>query len=1166
MAQNPEGIRASLDRYLSGNFRGRLRARGIARGMVWNDGVVPDGGPTFPDTLSADLLDFGYVVLALALELRDANVNLTGNRFRTEDAFEVAAEAIESAVRRGEPVDGDQGRHLVVAAAAFHLAGFAARSFSLLPRPALEKNLAAGERALALLLRRDLLPLRELIVEWLNDEEHSDEAVAGRLKDENSEFNADDAVLLALSATYFRALGLADTALTVGDPQRFARAIEGLAKLIGAASEVGNIPTWWVATLTIHLLRDLWEQSLHNQLPQGPRDDLPERWLALRRDFIAQLAVRRPPHIDLWPSQLEAARRSVDPKDDLVIALPTSAGKTKIAELCILRALADGKRVIYVTPLRALSAQVERVLARTFVPLGATVTSLYGAIGASSIDQQTLVDADIVVATPEKLDFALRQDPPVLDDVGLIVLDEGHMIGLGSREIRYEALIQRLLRRSDAHDRRIVCLSAMFNPEDEYFKDFGKWLRHDADGETVHVQWRPTRRRLAQLDWLRSRTARLQFLDDEEAFVVRFFEEEPPATKRRKKHFPADDIEFCLAAANAFVRDGHAVLVYSPQRTQIDPLVREFVRVRKQGHLTHIKAPDPDHVAFAMAVGREWLGAEHPAVLALELGVGTHHGALPRPFQGAIEDLLEKKRLPIVVASPTLAQGVDLACSVLIFRSLTRFDAQIERHKPISAAEFANVVGRAGRAYVDLDGIVVLPCFDPARQSKQHEIFKQLIVDASKQQLVSGFARLVAELATILAERLEVPIPQLLEYVLNQRELWSDEKLSAAEGSEDDDDPAAKTLEEYVSDLDVAILSLVEPLDTPIEELASTLDTVLKDSLWRRTLAHANEYTQSLEREVFVSRANWLWSHTTVQQRKACFSAGLGADAGTFLYDQLDDLVELLLALQSAIDEKSTIKTAHVASLLAERVALNPAFSVRKPPKYWRDALARWVAGIGFAELLEGLAAREEQRTQAFIQDGVVFRLVWAVEAVRVQAVASDHARAQELGDGPMLIFTHGVPSIQAALLCQSGYASRTGAVWLIEKLPAEFTDMDGLRAWVRTNDAALSDVDFWLSDDHRLLWNRISTTSHSDSPRRWVRRGLTVSRHWQGQTPSQGSFVRLIPADERTLLVCDERLHLLGRFTVNYPTEGAVWNADVREDGSLAIRYFGPRPANDLP
>ncbi|HBG31859.1 MAG TPA: DEAD/DEAH box helicase, partial [Gammaproteobacteria bacterium] len=497
MAQNPDELRRSLDRYLEAGFRGRLRARGIARGIVWRDGVVPDGSPVFDSRLTSDLLDFGYAVLALGLELRDANRTGKDRLYPTADAFEVAAEAIEAAARRGNPEDGDQGRHLVIGATAFHLAGFAARSFSLLPPASLKKNLSTIEHALALLLRRDLLSLRNLIVTWLGDEAHSDPQVASRLADELDEFEPEDAVVVALTKIYLKALGLADTALFIGDGERFAAAIGALERLIDACAKIGNIPAWWAATLTRHLLGDLWDQSLHVRLPDDSDPDgvPPSRWTRLRRNFIAQLAARTPPQIDLWPSQLEAARRSVNVQDHLVIALPTSAGKTRIAELCILRALADRKRVVYVTPLRALSAQVERILARTFIPLGATVTSLYGAIGTSSVDSESLASAAIVVATPEKLDFALRQDPATLDDVGLVVFDEGHMIGLGSREIRYEVLIQRLLRRSDASDRRIVCLSAMFSPEDSSFKTFADWLRQDADGTPIHVDWRPTRRR-----------------------------------------------------------------------------------------------------------------------------------------------------------------------------------------------------------------------------------------------------------------------------------------------------------------------------------------------------------------------------------------------------------------------------------------------------------------------------------------------------------------------------------------------------------------------------------------------------------------------------------------------------------------------------------------------
>lgn len=1162
MAQNPDEIRRSLDRYLGPDFRGRLRAKGIARGMVWRDGVVPEGSPPFVDTLSADLLDFGYAVLVLALELRDANLTRAEGSFETKDEFVVAAEAIESAVRRGDPNDGDQGRHLVVGAAAFHLAGYAARSYSMLPPSALDKNLASSERALAFLLRRDLLALRELILSWLGRAEHSDEGIAQRLANADDEFGPEDAVVLALTTTYFRTLGLADTALLTGERARYEAAIAALAKLIEAAGDVGNVPIWWVATLTIHLLRDLWDQCLHIQLPAGvgPSGDLPNRWADLRRNFIAQLAVRKPPNIDLWPSQLEAAQRSVDITDDLVIALPTSAGKTKIAELCILRTLADKKRVVYVTPLRALSAQVERVLARTFVPLGAAVTSLYGAIGASSVDSQTLLDVDVVVATPEKLDFALRQDVHVLDDVGLVVFDEGHMIGLGSREIRYEVLIQRLLRRDDAGERRIVCLSAMFNPQDAYFKDFAGWLRNDADGDPIHVEWRPTRRRLALLDWFaRSGTARLSFLEGEEAYVTRFVERQPPKGRRRTP-FPAEEVEFCLAAANAFARDGNAVLIYSPQRSQIDPIVRKFTQVRKQGYLSDIKAPDPAELATALAIGREWLGKNHTAVEALELGVGTHHGALPRPFQSAIEDLLERKLLPVVVASPTLAQGVDLSCSVLVFRSLTRFDPEKKRHAPISAAEFANVIGRAGRAYVDLDGIVVLPSFEAGNaRVTRHKQFEDLIKESRAQRLISGLVQLVNELTARISSKLGVDAPDLLEYVANNDDLWSDERLASPEHLDDDDDRGLRSLEEYVADLDIAILSLVDPLDSPVEQLPAVLDEILKDSLWRRTLDHVNTDTRLWQREVIASRARWLWGKTSVEQRRACFSAGLGARAGTFLFDQLHELIDILVDFQAAVLKADATEVAVLALNLAERVTADPHFSVRKPPDNWREVLTKWVTGVALGEILEGLGTREEQRTQSFVQDGVVFRLVWAAEAVRVQALSTGHTRAAELGDGPMLVLTHGVPSIPAALLCQAGYASRTGAVWVTTKLAANFTSLDAMREWIKENAPVLEEQDFWEHDDHRLLWGRLATPDIGEYPRQWNRRTSEATPRWRTRVPAKGAFVRLIARSDRSALVCDEALEPLGELDLRFNPHGAVLEAEVLAGGKLQISYYGP-------
>jgi hypothetical protein len=1157
MAQNPEAINEALTGLIQPQTRGRLLARGMARAMIWRDGVVPDGAQEFSSSLTSDLLDLGYGILALALELRDANRARNPNaRFNTDEPFRVAAEAIESAVRRGDPENGDQGRHLVVSAAAFHLAGYAARSYSLLPLPALAKNLSSPERALGFLLRRDLPAMREQVIQWHTDQAHSDDAIAARLLDEADNFGPEDAAILALTTLYYQGVGLADTALVTGNAVLFETGIAVIQGVIASASEIGNIPTWWVATLTAHLLRDLWDQSLFVRLPSTFTPPLPARWAELKRDFIAQLGTRKPPHIDLWPSQLAAAARAVDPDDDLVIALPTSAGKTRIAELCILRAMADNKRIIYVTPLRALSAQIERVLAKTFVPLGASVTSLYGASGATMADTKTLASASIVVATPEKLDFAIRQDPTVLNDVGLIVFDEGHMIGVGSREIRYEVLIQRLLRRADASSRRIVCLSAMFNANDPYFKDFGDWLRSDVPGDPVNVQWRPTRQRLATLDWSESsETGRLAFLDDEKPFVPRFLEGKA-AKKPRKNSFPNTDVEFCICAANAFARDGHTVLVYSPQKSQIEPVAREFRHMRDQGFLDNVKPPQPEYLAVALAIGREWLGEDHVAVRALEVGVGTHHGALPRPFLNAVEELLDARRLSVVVASPTLAQGIDLACSVLIFRSLKRFEGG--QLAPISAAEFSNVVGRSGRAFVDLDGISVLPTFDATKRAGQHQVFEKLIKESQGQRLWSGLARLIFIISYRLASKFQTKQEDFLEYVLNQPDLWEDARLTAKD-SEDEEEDIEEGLEAQLSNLDVALFSLIESLDMDVSAVATSLDEVLKNSLWKRTLDRQKEPVQKLERELMRSRAEWLWTSSSAEQRKACFYSGLGRKAGVFLHDRIDSLVEDLVAFQNAVSTDDGDAAAEAAVSFHEKVIEEPFFGVRRLPEKHEEVLAEWLKGTAFAEILEGRSVKDGQRAQIFVQEGIVFRLVWAAEAVRVQAISMGHTRAGELGDGPAFALTYGVSSIPAALLCQIGFSSRVGAMWAARALSAQFIDMNGLRLWLRQNNALLSDPDFWESEDLFRLWNQVSAPTNVELPRPWIHANYTVPVEWkQKKSPIANTQVRIVAGNNRTGTLCATDLTPLGVAQFSFDPHGAALDGSVKADGSIEVSYFG--------
>lgn len=235
---------------------------------------------------------------------------------------------------------------------------------------------------------------------------------------------------------------------------------------------------------------------------------------------------------------------------------------------------------------------------------------------------------EIVIATPEKLDFALRSDPSLIDDVGLIVLDEGHMIGPSEREIRYETLVQRLLRRTDAADRRIVCLSAILPSGDE-LNDLTAWIRADQPGDAVRSDWRPTRQRFGMLAW-RKRDARLTldrtnggpFLDK---FVV-----QKPARRPDKKPYPRNTPHLALFAAWEFAGQGKRTLIFLTQANWVEGYGKLAVKLCNRGYLESLLE---DEASIArLEVGKEWLGEDHPAVASLKAGVAIHHGRFQARF------------------------------------------------------------------------------------------------------------------------------------------------------------------------------------------------------------------------------------------------------------------------------------------------------------------------------------------------------------------------------------------------------------------------------------------------------------------------------------------------------------------------------------------------------
>lgn len=1087
---------------------GRLLYRGTAWSLMRTNGVLPINAPPLGATIDTDLAEHGFALLRAAMALRARE----GPSELTSKAFEQAAKAFEALVRNADPEAEDRGFRRTIAAAAYHLAGFSAVAYSLFNEASEDMNVAPGEVAVMFLILRDLDRLRAFVRDWLTADEHGDTQLSGAIVQD--EVDLDNAVAVVLNTTICRALAYFDFALQTGETEPIESARELLATGIRLSDNAENVPLWWITNICSHLIDDLWSHSLHQNLPVEPPEGATAKYAVLRKLFIGSLYTRKNAEVELWPSQREAARRSTDLTDDLVVALPTSAGKTRVAEIAALMTLSCDRRVLIVTPLRALSAQTERSFRKTFAPLGFSVSSLYGASGLSSGDEDVLRSREIIIATPEKLDFALRNDPSLIDDVGLIVLDEGHMIGPSEREIRYETLVQRLLRRLDAADRRIVCLSAILPGGDE-LNDLTAWIRNDQPGEPLRTDWRPTRQRFGMLTW-KARQARLSLDLTKNGPFIDGFVKQKPARGRERKPYPRKASHLALFAAWEFAAQGKRTLIFSTQANWVEGYGKSVVDLCNRGYLESL-LDDEASIARALEVGKEWLGETHPAVACLKVGVAIHHGRLPSPFLRELEVLLSEGVLKVIVASPTLSQGLNLNAAVLLVPALYRAGGLI------TGEEFANVAGRAGRAFVDVEGLIVHVIFDKIEWRARE--WRALVRSSKARTLKSGLIQIVAEIMERLVREGVLDRADAWEYLANSREAWKSEAEDAEAGDEDDIDDEdgedggeeEETIEEeplsqLIERLDATVFGLIEALDADQADLPRLLDEALKGSLWARQIAREGDDTESEHRKILKARANLIWSSTTPQARRGHFAMGVGLEAGLAIDAMAEELGDLVDRADMAALPGDEAELADALAGLAERLLVMRPFIPDKKnplPANWKTILRRWVSGAEVTEI--------GPENMKVVEDAFMYRLVWALEAVRTRRASLGWSPDIIAGGGAAALET-GVPQFMMSMLIRAGLPSRRAAMAAVTSANPVFTTPTEMRAWLESNEmAAFTDQGDWPTPETATLWARFRAEALSGGIQKWniasFKRLLDLPT---GTTAPPQGFYRILPNAEQ--------------------------------------------------
>ncbi|SDK14612.1 ATP-dependent RNA helicase HelY [Cryobacterium psychrotolerans] len=414
---------------------------------------------------------------------------------------------------------------------------------------------------------------------------------------------------------------------------------------------------------------------------------------------------------DLDPFQL-ASCASLEEGNSVLVAAPTGAGKTIVAEFAVFLAMQEPRaKVFYTAPMKALSNQKFQELVAEYGP---------ESVGLLTGDTNVNAQARIVVMTTEVLRNMLYADSDLLTNLAFVIMDEVHYLADRFRGAVWEEVIIHL-----PQSVRMIALSATVSNAEE----FGDWLQAVRGGTDVIVsEERPVpleqhvlvkskmidlfdssglgqdhrvnpelvqlarsgQRSLGDRSSSRRRGSdRGSYLDRAQADAGRMDRSEIVRMLDGKHLLPAIFFIFsrvgCDQAVRQVLRAG-VRLTDAREREEIRRIVDERCRTLL----------DEDLGVLGYF---EWLDG-------LERGVAAHHAGLLPAFKEVVEELFQKKLVKAVFATETLALGINMPARTVVLDKLEKFNG--EARVPITPGEYTQLTGRAGRRGIDVEGHSVI--------------------------------------------------------------------------------------------------------------------------------------------------------------------------------------------------------------------------------------------------------------------------------------------------------------------------------------------------------------------------------------------------------------------------------------------------------------------------
>lgn len=412
-------------------------------------------------------------------------------------------------------------------------------------------------------------------------------------------------------------------------------------------------------------------------------------------------------------------------EESLLVSAPTASGKTLVAEIGIAKALERSQKCFYLVPTRPLAEEKARSLRAWLEPFGVRVAcSTSERRGDDSAIQSCQVD--IIVSVYEKA-FCLTAPPSGLwANLGLIVADEIQLLGDRERGGAIDLWLARW-RRTPAPRPRLVALSAVLGQPER----LADWLG-------VRLVQSNARRLPLREGTLDLATGIYRWRDRQSQI-----EGEEPLIQGLGRADDDPDADRAVAAIVGLAHRAGPVLVFCATRREAVGLA---ARLADQELPPHAAADMEALGDLPRDQSREWLEELLPR------GVGLHTADLPPVHRSVVERAFEAGRLPVLVATPTLEQGVNLAAATVVStgRTLER-DALTGRGVlvPLGRARFANQGGRAGRGETGVGRSIVFA----ETEFEAAQAWRNLITpEAARVESALGADCLLGAVATLLAE------------------------------------------------------------------------------------------------------------------------------------------------------------------------------------------------------------------------------------------------------------------------------------------------------------------------------------------------------------------------------------------------------------------------------